>query len=108
LIYLDYADRLIQQSPARRDAGEVEDALPKLAELRERQAAAARLLAETPPFRSERVEAVRKAGQKLLDAEARLTAQFERCLRDGEHWTAADRAALDDLRAEVRALEAQW
>ena len=108
LIYLDFADRLIQQPPARRDPSEVEDALSKLTELREQQLAAARLLAEMPPFRSERVEAVRKTGQQLLDAQARLTAQFERCLRDGEHWTAADRTALDGLRAEVRGLEGTW
>jgi membrane associated rhomboid family serine protease len=95
---------LVDSHPDRRDKAAVEKALPGLVEQRENLAALAEALSGAGPYRDADVEEARLAARDYVAAQVHLFKLAEKCLREGDKWTAKDEEQAD----KVAKLRQEW
>jgi membrane associated rhomboid family serine protease len=106
--YQNNARPLLDQRPERRDPEAVERALSSLAEQGTSLNGLVQALARTGPYRGEVAEEARQAGLHYVRTNASLLELAERCLREGDKWTANDEKALKEQTAELAEARKAW
>jgi hypothetical protein len=106
--YQNNARPLLDQRPERRDPEAVERALSSLAEQCDALKSLEKALAQTGPYRSTVAEEARQAGLNYVRARARLLELAERCLREGDRWTADGEKTLKEQNDELAKARREW
>jgi hypothetical protein len=107
-LYRKEVEPLLKIHASRRDAGAVEELLPRLDALQAQLAELAGQLEKAGPRHHPDTENARGVGRDCAAASAELLEQAARCLRAGEQCTPRDERALDDMARRVEKLRAAW
>jgi membrane associated rhomboid family serine protease len=99
---------LLDQRPERRDPEALERGLSSLDEQGQALHDLEKTLAQTGPYRDAEVEEARQAGLAYVRARARLLELADRCLREGEQWTAEEEKALKEQIATLAQARRAW
>lgn len=99
---------LLDRRPGRRDPAAVEQVLAELGGQRDALSQLADALARSGPYRDADIEEARQAALSYVRARARLLELSERCLREGERWTADDEKILTEQIEKVAESRRAW
>ncbi|HEY7312154.1 MAG TPA: rhomboid family intramembrane serine protease [Gemmataceae bacterium] len=107
-VYFHEIQPLLEIHPTRRDAAEVQAALPLVVEQQRELTALADRLARAGPYHSEEAETARAAGRQYVLAGIELFNQAEHHLQVGDKRTDEDRKALREKEQEVAERGQEW